>query len=261
MLSAEPNVTYRVWPSWANAFSFHWSDMVSFMENPVASGRLNWNAMQSLREGVLVNETDIQAYYPNPCGNGVFSFRRQQRAWIGEKMFWAEAECCGVAGMEMIRFDEVAKVAYYHLRGDSGLRFLGEGRKKPAEYRCYGSLEHVDASAGRIYWLADVAPSTRNAVHGMESIPEVARGFGMDAAPVAVADIEPAILEEIQPWFPNRADMAWFEVSGGESKAGVQFAMMYYAALHLRSVAGKRIRSMHLISQIEGRPNVRYQWK
>jgi hypothetical protein len=66
---------------------------------------------------------------------------------------------------------------------------------------------------------------------------------------------------ETDGWFTNPDyESAWFEVSGDGDSVGFHFAVVVYIGNHPRWVGGPTMDSMHVVAQIEGKPNVRHQW-
>jgi hypothetical protein len=252
MLMLDSDWCFWVWPSWATAFSFRWGDLPRLLSDPVAAGCLDENGLRALQQGFLVNEPGELEFFDGAFGNGVLAFRKPTRhTWIGGKVFNKEANITKALGMT------TGNVAFLELRGDAGLRFALQGLKKPREYPCSISIEHVEAAGDDIYWLLDREPGSRP-LKGLEQIFEAAQGFGLELEPLS--GVCESALSEVKPWFTDDTRMAWFRVCGGRSKAGWQLAMMYYCAMHLKMLAGKRMRCMHLVAQVEGQPRSRYQW-
>jgi hypothetical protein len=66
---------------------------------------------------------------------------------------------------------------------------------------------------------------------------------------------------ETAGWFTNTEyESAWFEVAGDGDGIGFHFAVVVYIGQHLRSIAGPRVDAMHIVAQIEGKPNPRRTW-
>lgn len=261
MLKAEPDSNYRVWPSWANSFSFKWNELPRLLADPIAAGFASEDDLRSLKMGIVEKETRIGEFYSGKFGNGVFQYTKlPDKYWFGEIVFNRECSVEGVPGYQRIKRNDVARIDFLTLRGDAGLRLLGEGiLKRPREYTCRASIEHVDSVGEDVFWLIDYTPA-RNLMKGLDAISAIGESFGLHIEEVKTEDMPKNILEETDPWFPNRNTMLWYSVKSTYSGAGLHFALMYYCALHLRSIASRRMRSMHLIAQIEGQPHIRRQW-
>jgi hypothetical protein len=262
MLKLETEWHYWVWPSWATAFSFGWDEVPRLLADPVGTGCLDLGELQSLEAGYLVNDPGPLEFFSGAFGNGVIAYQPVQgRAWIGACVFRKEADVSTALGMttaaDLANSVDFRKVGFLELRGDAGLRFWGEGRKKPREYPTSVTFEHVEAAGEDMYWLLDRQPG-KSSLKGLDTLQQGAAAFGLAVEPVDEVCTE--MMNEVRPWFTDLSRMAWFRVSGGRALAGWQLAMMYYCAMHLKMLAGKRMRSMHLVAQIEHHPRLRRQW-
>lgn len=262
MLMMEMDWRYIVWPSWARSFSFSWENLPRLIADPVAAGCVNINTMELIRIGQIINAPGFVEYYSGAFGGGVIAREHTPSVyWLGYDVFTQDADVTKALGMTTAHCRETGfdfrNVAFLELRGDSGLKRAGTGWKKPREYPCSVSFEHVDSAGEVMYWLLD---SEIGAEHhpAFEALREAARGFGLEVE----SNILPpsSVLEEVQPWFTNPSRMTWFSVSGGLLRAGWQLAMMYYCAMDLKRRLGKRMRCMHLVAQIEKHPHIRMEW-
>lgn len=55
-------------------------------------------------------------------------------------------------------------------------------------------------------------------------------------------------------------DYVWMSVDGGGDGVGLHFAIVLYFGLHLAKVAGPRMKVVHLVGDVEGKPNIRHLW-
>lgn len=259
MLHAEPVNHYYVWPSWANGFTFDWKELPRMLEDPLNSGHLDQSSLDAIRRGLLVPTCEEYEIIDGPFGNGIVRYERiPGHNWLGTEFFFNDAEISHPNGTLTGAADRIANVAYLHLRGDAGLRFFGEGRKKPKEYECCGTVEHAESAGDDVYWLVDINAG-RNRIKGLDEVPAWAVEFGIFAEPLD--DIPPQLVEETRSWFEDATrSRKWFRVRGGPGGAGIQLAMLVYLAMHLRMIGGSRIHGMHLVAQVEGKANSRPRW-
>jgi hypothetical protein len=124
------------------------------------------------------------------------------------------------------------------------------------------SFEHADSAGDQLYWVARFkrAKKPTDEIKGLSTVPGWARHFGLEAKRLISGP--PADLQaETAPWFTrSEYDSAWFEVSGDGDGVGFHFAVVVYIGNHLSWIAGPRVESMHLVAQIEGKPNPRRTW-
>ena len=124
--------------------------------------------------------------------------------------------------------------------------------KKPKNYVYPISAEHVEAAFGSIYWLLSTR-KTKRKIPGIEEIPVWAFHFDFQAR--RIEEAPEAILKETEHWRNPDFDYIWFEVKSTSDEYGYNYAVMLYIGLHLAYVGRSRIRTMHLITSIEGKPN------
>lgn len=261
MLTSLPNLSYTVWPSWANSFTYRWEDLPEIFAHPWESGHLGlgFNARRSIEQGYLTPDCNGYDLISGPCGNGII-IREGPRlpGWLGHKIIRSSADFMTPPGVVNLIANPPIHVTYIELRGDAGLRLMGEGKKKSREYPCFATIEHAEAALDKCYWLVTLK-SGRSQVKGLDELPIWAKGFGLTLPPI---DSVPEPLEqEIAEWFINpEIERRWYEVSGGKPDAGLQFAMMVYTAFHFRQVGGSRVRGLHLVANVDSKPNSRKHW-
>jgi hypothetical protein len=127
--------------------------------------------------------------------------------------------------------------------------------KRQKLHICSASAEHVESEPGAVYWLVGYRKGKQGPI-GVSDLPQLAAHFGLEA--VDLSSVPPTLREEVSPWFVDpKYEYKWLSIKGGEQAVGYQFAIVLYLALHLRKLAGRRLQCMHLVSSIQGRPNVR----
>ncbi|MFO1006052.1 MAG: hypothetical protein U0929_08840 [Planctomycetaceae bacterium] len=253
MLTAEPHCKYIVWPSWANDFSFGWADMPRLLGDPLSSGMLDRNSLESIRRGELLCDPGPLKFWDGVFGNGIIQyFPAPTRRWIGESMLWREASLSLPVGiMYQYRPAGVASISYIHQRNDVRLRFMGSGKPLPKEYPCGTQIDHVESAGRDIYWVIEHTRAKKRPA-GLELIPQMALAFGYEIEP----NVAPSqgVIDETSKWLDQTLSYQWFQVRKGPSLAGFQWASLYYCALHIRMTAGSRVKNAHLFAQIEGEP-------
>lgn len=262
MLALDTQWRYMVYPSWAQSFTTRWSQLPELLSGPLPAVYVDVNDIECLRLGIVKNEYVPIEFYDGAFGNGMFRvLSTPGRSWFGFRAFRNEADCLSVPGMATARDPKSGmmwkNVAFLVLRGDIRLQRAGTGWKKPREYQCGATFEHVEAAGEAVYWLLDREPGSRP-LKGIETLADAARGFGLHIKPVS--QIAADIADEVRPWFTDDRRMEWFHVEGGPKEAGWQLAAMFYCLLHLKQLSGKRLHTGHLVAQIENQPHLRINW-
>lgn len=259
MLTAEPDFNYIVFPSWAtDCYSFHWEDLPRLLSSPLESGYLDENDWNSVRSGIMPDRVPPFELIDGPFGGGIIAAQRgETNNWLPDCILNKEACYHRPAGFGpwSDRVHGKFSVSVLEMRGDAGLRFFGEGRKKPRQYLCAASIEHADAAKDKLFWFVDY--KTRKAeLLELDDVPSWAAGWGLSAQ--RLPEIPAELREETSSWFSaSDRSFCWYRIEGDGDGAARQFAMMLYLALHLRWKAGSRIVSMHLVADVEWRPNFR----
>jgi hypothetical protein len=130
--------------------------------------------------------------------------------------------------------------------------------RTPRVYRCGVTPEHASAGADRVYWLMVFEKGARS-LRGLDQLPGWAAAF--DAEVTIVPEPSAELRSETESWMLNPLhETLWYEVSGGGERVGWQLAVPLWTGLHLRRIAGKRLRALHVVAFIEGEPNFRREW-
>ena len=126
------------------------------------------------------------------------------------------------------------------------------------EPRVKVTAEHADCVRDQILLLV-VPKKGRKSLKFVEELPDWFRAFGMT---IDHSLMEPSseLRAEMTDWFsdPNRKMFA-MPISGGESNAAWQLAVIYYIAEHW-AVSERGIDSIHFVANIEGKPCFRKNW-
>jgi hypothetical protein len=256
MLHKEPFHNYIAYPSWANP-SYCWSDLPRLLADPIGSGYLEPG--RSLEYYLSLGfPRDPQPYrlVNGPVGGGIIMWEGDPLAgggwkWLPIAILGSEANLRVPPGMENIFASSGVQVVAIE---PWSIPF----ERKSRIYRCGASTEHADSAGDSIYWIL----CTRGAVERIKRVREIssiAAGFELQATPLS--QVPDALLAETAPWFSDAPhSRTWFEVKGGGDGLGYHFAVLVYVAYHLRWVAGPKVLSVHLVANIEGKPNARRDW-
>jgi hypothetical protein len=255
MLRKELDHNYIIYPSWA-APAYSWQGLRGLLADPI-------------RSGYLEPGRDLEFFwahgYPRvpqrftltdgPCGGGIILWEGDPRAdrgwrWLPIAILQSEADLRLPPGMDGIYRTFDAQVVAIEPHG-------GGLPKRPALYTCGASTEHVESAGQSVYWVLCVAGARK--IKGLESLPEWAGSFGIKVD--RSAEVPADVLTDSGAWFADSAcDRIWFDVSGGGDGVGYHFAVLVYLAYHLRRTAGRSVVSVHLLADIEGKPNVCRFW-
>ncbi len=260
MLRAEPSTRYIVFPSWARSFTFQWEDLPRLFADPINSGYLDQNDLWYIENGIIPSTVGPFELIDGPLGGGIIAAKyKKGQNWLPGSVLAKEADFEASRSMPTEGCYGYISVCHLQLRGDAGLRFWGEDKKMPKEYTCGTTIEHAEGAGDYVYWFTD-CKSGRSKVKGLDEVPEWVAGFDLKVTPLSRMPEE--LREETSSWFvdPSR-QYTWYRVEGGRDGAGYQYALMLYVALHLKMVAGPRLNRMHLVAQIEWKPNFRKNWR
>jgi len=265
MLHAEQTRYYYIHPSWLD-LPHCWEDWERLFADPLRSGYLDETDFIYIRQGYYTSSARPVQLLDGPAGGGIIVVPRWPDPedpsliapgprWLGELIIRKYADMCQPPGTALAP-QRTARVAYLEPKDDPGLRLLGVAPRAKV-YVCAATLEHVDSDPG-VYWLIDAQPAKRMA-SVLKQVPQIAQHFGLDVT--ALPGRPEALREETLSWFSDpEAPRAWFRVVSDADGAGFHFAVLVYVGLHLRKVGGRGVRSVHLVSQIEGKPNARRGW-
>jgi hypothetical protein len=247
---------YIIYPSWAKT-EYRWEDLPRLLADPLASGYLHkaqdpdyyWRCgyCKTIQPFTLTD---------GPCGGGIIMWvgglYADRDRWLPGCVLNNQANMARANGMDLIRKSFDLSVLVMEPHG-------GGAPIRQRDYRSGASTEHAEAAGESVFWVL-CATRTASKIKHLESLPTWARAFGLDVVPLS--ELPSAVAVESDPWFPNpEHHRIWYEVKGGGHEVGFHFAVLVYLAYHLRWVAGKCVFSMHLVADIEGKPNCRHLWK
>jgi hypothetical protein len=253
MLHAEPDTKYIVYPSWAE-LSYKWEDLPWLLAHPLESGYVepdkDWR-----RLGYPETIAPCSSI-GGPFGGGIIIADNVPRMWMPVLVLRKEANLCPPQGL-LISSDQLPCWVGYLEPFDDPLLNALEGKPRTRNYVCSATPENIEAEPDSHYWV--VAFEGKKEPNGLGELPTWALQFGLDVS--RIAGVPQALREETSDWFRNPGQtFVWYVVRDCKPLVGYCFAIVVYLALHLREIAGRRMRSMHMLAGIEGKPNVRKLW-
>ena len=257
MLRAETGRRYIVYPSWAEGqLPCSWRDLPAVLADPERSGFLDANDRVFLEGSRHLYPEAIQPArcLDGPWGGGIVAVEANPHPerWLPDL---ALSRIAGrrYPAMMLHPPDYKLPVGYLEPISDRARGYVLLG-KAPRLYPTIITVEHAEAAGSGVY-LAVVFKSAPKPAAGLDRLAEGFAAFGLTLSPpVGVsADLD----ADADSWFDDRPGLtrAWFEMGGPADGIGYLFAVTLYNALELRRAAGSRLFSVHLVADIEGRPN------
>ena len=149
MLHAEPKNYYDVYPSWAD-YQVKWHDLPRLLSDPLNSGLLHLDDLQSVEDGTFPNVPDPFEMIDGPAGGGIL-IRTQPRlpglSWCVLNSF---ADVSVPMGVNFEIRDHQANVVYLE---PSRSLYLLERRPKVYD-NCEISFDHTESAGDHAYWFA-----------------------------------------------------------------------------------------------------------
>jgi hypothetical protein len=248
MLTLDRDREYFVYPSWAD-LPYSWDRLPALLSDPKNSGFLSPG-----RYADYPTQPPRVDFLAGAAGGGVIAaYTPPGERWLGALVLVSRANALIPSGRALVPADPFGPlVTYLEPREDR----IGP-RTRPKLYLCGATPEHAAAAGPEVYWLASVERGRGRA--DLSGVPAWATAFGLSVH--ECPDVPDDLRAETTDWFvqPGEFDPTWFRVSGGGERAGFHFAALVYVALHARSVT-KRLHAIHLVADIEGRPNFRKTW-
>ena len=255
MLRGEPQTLYNVYPSWAD-FSYRWEDLSQILARPFESGHLDpndpWEKWGFSRQAQPFGLID------GPCGGGIVCEPSGSTRWLPGMVLVKEANCVSPPGIGRIWQDLTFKVTYLEPI-ERPFDDFAEHRPPARHYVCSFSPENIESDPESQFWVVRTKKG-RSEMEGLRELPQWAFHFDLhvsrlDGCPEHLA-------RETASWFCHSdRQYIWYKVNGFDPKAGLCFAIVVYIGLHLARVGGKRMAAMHMLSGIDGKPNICQMWK
>lgn len=258
MLQVEQNMTYYVYPSWAN-LTCPWGSLREHLSDPLQSPfikskpdlrRYNW---KDLGYPDTIAKFEL---FDGPVGGGVVRAHVAPYAkWLPIVILGSGAMIRASDGMTPIADSFETGVFYLEPMNEPGWE-LGLG-KKAKVYLCDATVEHAESADGEVYWIVPFKRRKKDPGH-VNEVPRIARAFGLDV--FRIGAIPEVLANETAPWFVDSSiATAWFNVRGDGTALGFHFAVMFYVGLRLSELSNQR-GQIHLVARIQGKPNARIHW-
>ncbi|HAW29811.1 MAG TPA: hypothetical protein DCY03_17090 [Planctomycetaceae bacterium] len=263
MLKNELERSYFVYPSWANP-PFQWDELQKLLHAPLISGLIeNTDPEYWAKLGYQPENPEFH-FLKGAFGGGVFwtdndPLEIDHSSAIPTSKRWLFMNVLRSGNTQVTCIDELlpysrevgCNVAYLEA-GDTAETFLGLA-PKPRNFSINGTVEHLGVDTDRIFWAVRIKRAKR-ALKGLADFASIASAFGIELNFLDSPGEE--FLSITEPWFddPDR-ETQWFEVRSQNKGVGFHFALAVYAGFHLRYIGGPRIRSIHLIANLESKFN------
>jgi hypothetical protein len=268
MLTLEKDREYIVYPSWAK-FPYSWDRLPEILSDPRKSGFMPANPCRDYPTIVPRIE-----YLDGPAGGGVIVVHQPRHPkpldidhpvaasavnqWWGTQVLVSEANLRLPGGRALVTADPFSWLVTYLEPYENPPEAQLGLRPRPKLYICGATPEHAESAGNSVFWLASLEKRKRKS-SALAEIPGWASAFGLFVTELPESPEQLRI--ETTTWFRDSPefDDVWYQVSSKESSAGFHFAILVYIALHARSVV-KNLRAMHLVGNIEGKPQFRKTW-
>jgi|GEM_PF-4982001 len=257
MLRRIPNHSYIVYPSWAKP-SYRWEDLPAIFSDLFGSGFLTFGrGPEDFLECGFSLDPEPYQLFDGVGGGGIILWEGDAHAgrgwrWLPIVVLQREANVRVPAGMPFSTEEFGTRVFIMEPHGGGGLS------KRGKLYICPTSTENIDEAGDDIYWLI-CSTDKASQLKGLQALVDSARGFGLELT--SEAAVPEAVRSKFEGWVPDpQLHFIWFKVQGGDENLDYHFAVLVYVAYQLRSLARNKLASMHLVAQIEGKPNLIHSW-
>jgi hypothetical protein len=253
MLRKERKREYFVYPSWAEGqLSYSWEDLPKMMADPFRYDehlRLNYTKEKMLKYG-YPEVTQPYDFFKGPLGGGIIiAHINNDEKWLPACILIKEATLSAPHPMETAGNSEGHNVRYLDLNGAWNWE-TGEYRKMK-NYIIGISAEHIESEPASQYWLLSMKPGKKEP-SAISDIPVWAYHFGIEME--RLSEVPQTVLLEISTWLKPDFSYIWFKIRQKSDEYGWHFAVMLYIGLHLAYIGKNRIRTLHMLASIEGKP-------
>jgi hypothetical protein len=250
MLRQEIDFKYIIYPSWAvDGYAYAWHDLPAVLADPLSTGRFERPDEFDKYRSLYSPPT---RFVDGPRGGGIIIEGPAPRAASNIVLNQ------GVANVrvpdDMRPFNEVFPTYVALIEPFDGLGGLFQTGKRARNYPVRATVEHAAHTEGHLYWVFSLS-KLPGSLAPLDDVATLARGFGLIASPTG--SIPAKVGKDVEPWLVNGNEVqSWFQIEQGDDRLGFQFAVLLYAATHLKR-SMRRLKWAHLVGQIEGRPNPR----
>lgn len=254
MLRHEREVLYCVYPSWAeHTYSLSWKELIIVLRDPTKDALGRELMVDFSISGQLPKEQLDFEQVDGPVGGGIL-VRRSISPWIGLAILRKAGANFGPIEMRAARATFPTYVTFIEPYSSSSSKSIGASKHRNA-YVCGATAEHSESAGDNIYWAFDVKDGLTDVE--IASIITLAASFGMAAILSLPADLPVPFQQEMQYILNQTSDkLTWFNIKCIDDRAGFHFSILLYVGLHVRRTS-RRLKWVHLVAQIEGRPRIR----
>ncbi len=253
MLRLEDNRQYIVFPSWLKV-AYNWEDLPGILSNPLKYDKMGTqtygiNGLKSLGFPEEVQPADL---LNGPLGGGIIvpHIRKDER-WLPYHVLGFNNGATLTTPRTLLHYDKLQySVGFLEHCTHPGNAY--QHSKKPKNFDCVISAEHVDNTGDKVFWLMTVPQGKM--VPGINELPKWINSFGCILEKIPFENSY--LAQETSNWRGDDLSYSCFKVEKGGSGYNFHLAVMLYFGLHFVSLRGNNLLSMHLLAQIEGNPQL-----
>jgi hypothetical protein len=256
MLKIETDRQFLIFPSWLKV-AYSWKEIQQIVENPIKYDKLaqlNYTKEDFERFGYSFDvPVDI---LDGPCGGGILvPHLPRGKAWVAQGALTFDK---GADIRDLRYLESYGQEFYYKKLNVAHLEHLAHAGslyrydKPPKNPKLFCSMEHVDFLTDEVYWLVTGrSPASSEMLH---FLPGWAKAFHIKLELLSGVSLE--LQDFTQNWVPEKQKTVWFKVTSKNQGMGFHFAVLIYFGFHLATTEKRRIKSMHLLADIEGKPKL-----
>lgn len=253
MFRLVPGIEYFVWPSWAN-LAFTWEMAADSLSKPYSrlhAKELN-DAAKKHVEPVQPARMELN---DGSYGNGIIVVHERTTwdSWIGLSVLWQYADTRCPQLLDWMD-DFKPKVLYLEPHSSFYHRLV----QKPSKVYPPGvTVEHADSAREEdafwtLSWTGTKEPKA------IAEFPDRAAKMGVTLNRLPA--IPEHIKDEAGPWFIEEGkSFIWYSTNVTRD-LGKCIALMTYLDAGVKEASKGRARCLHLVAQIEGKPNIQYRF-
>jgi hypothetical protein len=186
---------------------------------------------------------------------------RENERWLPDALIRNLADCCAPPLLNKIIPKYLLPVSYLEPVSDvsRGYEVPGWG-KAPRLYIPNVMFEHADVAGGATFMLV-FHKESKKPLSGLADMASGFAPFGLIVTPLVSPPSQ--LRQEIDSWLSPRMkehQQQWFQVTGHVEGLAYLFAVTFYNACRLQELAGARLHTVHIIGEIEGKPNCIRAW-
>lgn len=253
MLYLEKTRQYLVYPSWLQ-FAYNWEILPDILSNPLKYDETSimTYGIEGLYELGYPKQVQPADLLKGPLGGGIIV------PHIGPEERWLPFHALGfnkgttiTTPRTLLHYQDLHfSIGFMEHCTHPGSAY--QHPTKPKNYDVAISAEHVDSADDNVFWLVVSRQGRR--VPEINELPKWVKSFGCILEEIP---FESSVLaRNTADWRNPEFDYSCFKIEGGGTGYGFHLAVMLYFGLHFVSLRRTHLRSIHLLSQIEGKPRL-----